>query len=166
MTSRKGGLQNGFNRIVERHERQDWNIVGRQRENTWRQSRSRRKIADRQQRRNDFQRETLLELQTAVADRVRAFGKMYHFDTQTMNKGGEYTQLPARMSEEDFVTSPRLNSIVERVLDDDVRQAAKRLDAMIAETAIPPTEEGLVREIAALSILVHTEIGRDLRTVL
>lgn len=87
----------------------------------------------RDERRDEFQRATLLELQEAMADLVRAAGEIQHFDTMQLRTTGQRTQLPEGMSDRDFQARRRLSLLRERVLDDELRQLVEDLAAATLE---------------------------------
>jgi hypothetical protein len=77
----------------------------------------------RQDQRDDFQRQTLLELQETVARFARAIGRSFHHDTVAHKQTGEWghSLYGDELSEELLASTVRLRILAERVRDDELR---------------------------------------------
>ena len=81
----------------------------------------------RQERRDDLQRDTMIELQDAVQRYVRAAGAITHFDEMAMRDGGTQTLVPEEMNTELHSSQVLMTKLATRVRDDEVRGWIKAL---------------------------------------
>jgi hypothetical protein len=81
------------------------------------------RVEQRQDQRDDFQRQTLLELQEAVARFGRAVGRANHRDWMIYKETGTWGQalLPGELDEEFLAAQVQLGLLRERVRDDQLR---------------------------------------------
>lgn len=96
---------------------------------------------DRAERRREFERTTLLELQEAMANLARAAGEIHHFDSMQLRNTGQRTQVPREMDEREFQARRRLAMLRERVLDDELR----RLVGEFADATVAVEKVALMR---------------------
>jgi hypothetical protein len=77
----------------------------------------------RQDERDDFQRQTLLELQEAIARYGRLVGQLHHHDTMAFKQTGDWakTRLGADLDEDFRSAQVQLRLLAERVRDDELR---------------------------------------------
>ena len=110
---------------------------------------------DREARRREFQRDTLIELQDVMADVVRAVGAAHHEDSTAFKKTGKWgeTLLSKEVDDLDFQSRRRMGILRERVLDDELRQAVDELSAAAVATTvpIPRSEDDAVDKLLALA---------------
>jgi len=94
-----------------------------------REKRARREsFGERQvERRHAFQRELLLDLQTAMQREVRATARIVFQDQRTLREHGTLNQLPAGMSEEAYDAGVDMWRLQVRVLNDDLRGELEKL---------------------------------------
>jgi hypothetical protein len=73
--------------------------------------------------RDEFQRQTLLDLQEAAARMGRAIGRAHHHDTMAFRQSGEWgkTLYGDDLSEEMVACTIQLRLLAERIRDDDLR---------------------------------------------
>lgn len=102
----------------------DWRLTKRERERR-REERHERFVI----RRNDFQRETLLALQTASQKLLRNTGASFHQDVLAYRATGKWQkqQLPGDLSEDHLRLTTDTMLLASRVRDDEVRVLADRL---------------------------------------
>jgi hypothetical protein len=84
---------------------------------------------DRTDQRDQFQRETLLELQEVLHDLGRAYGREYHQDAMTARAASKWDprQLDADISDKNFQAEQRTSILVARVGDERVRDAVREM---------------------------------------
>jgi hypothetical protein len=82
-----------------------------------------------QDRRDQFQRETLLELQEILHHLGRTYGQEHFQDAKTAKAAGKWDprQLAAGISDKNFAAEQRSNILVARVGDDLVRDAVREM---------------------------------------
>lgn len=85
--------------------------------------------AERQERANAFQRETLLELQEAVHDALRLAHRAYIEDCESLRNGVAWSKamLSDELNENIRLASRKVSILVERIADDGVRLQVKTL---------------------------------------
>lgn len=85
---------------------------------------------ERIERRNEFQRETLLELQEVLHKLVRTYGEEHHQDLMTAKQAGHWQQyqLGGDISDRGFAATQRVNILVARVGDEEVRLAVREME--------------------------------------
>lgn len=84
---------------------------------------------DRAERASSFQRQTLLEVQEAIHDALRLASRAHHEDLKAYRATKEWgkNMLPDELSEGVRLAQRRVAILVERVADDQLRAAVKRL---------------------------------------
>ena len=85
---------------------------------------------DRQIEHDRIQRDTLLELQPAFTEWLRAVVLIAHQDRQTLEDRGQLFLLPEGMSEAAFASGRRLIFLTQRVRDDELRGMLDELRGM------------------------------------
>lgn len=101
------------------------------------------RAALREDKRHDFQLDTLLALQDALQNMSRLAGAGIHFDHMQARKG-EFTQLPPGLSDEMHVNGVNVNRLVSRVLDQTIREQVADFTLFVAGLALlPKALEGL-----------------------
>jgi hypothetical protein len=123
-----------------------------------------------------IQRDTLLDLQAALTEWVRAVVLVAGADIKSLRETGKLHQLPEGLSDAEFHTGRRLMYLTERVRDDALRGSLAELRSMAAamETAraIEHREVTLERldseqrEFVMASQRVHSLLGVGLRRFL
>jgi hypothetical protein len=105
----------------------DWLLHRR----TMERDREAREVARRDQlleRRNAFQRQTLLDLQDALMLLGRTYGQMHHQDVMTYKQTGEWQKhkFPGDLAEESRATQSHTSVLVSRVRDENVRELVQK----------------------------------------
>ena len=79
--------------------------------------------------RREFQRETLLNLQSALHDLGRAWASMYHEDDMAFHRTGKWggNQYASDLSDREVDARIRVAMYASRVNDDDARQTSEKL---------------------------------------
>lgn len=129
--------------------------------------------------RHAFQRETLLELQSALQRQVRAIVKVTFHDRETLKEHGTLTLLSDDLSNEAYAIKTEMQRLQERVLDTGLRGAlsAFRDHVATAEGAFMTVkemspEDGIKRldrlqsDLAEHFLTVSDQIGGALRSEL
>lgn len=88
-----------------------------------------------EQRRADFQRQTLIELQEICATLLRKTGQAHHCDEMALKKTGEWQKafLPDEVDEEFNQAQRRALVLLVRVRDTEVRRLAQDLKSLCAD---------------------------------
>src|ERR1035441_9703685 len=83
------------------------------------------------ERRNQFQRESLLKLQEVAQQFVRSCGEMHHTDSMAFRAGGGWHKqpYPEDMDQRAHETNVRMTKLTIRVRDERVRELSSRLKA-------------------------------------
>jgi hypothetical protein len=125
----------------------------------------RERLADR---RNDFQRETLLALQVASQKLLRTTGRMHHLDVVAFRTTGQWQrqQFPDDLSDDQLRQKTEAMLLASRVRDDETRTLAERLRERAAVVGMSSNEgEAQSRMMAAADIqsALVDRIGQLLR---
>jgi hypothetical protein len=132
--------------------------------------------AARQDRLDEVQRSTLLELQSALAEWMRAETRIDLADLATLASHGKLFLLPEELSDTAFETGRRLMYLTERVRDDELRAMLNDLRSWGAIQEIerlnprhPATEksvDGQMTDLGNRGAIVQTRLGTALRSLL
>lgn len=92
---------------------------------------------------NDFQRETLLALQTTSQKLLRNTGASFHQDVMAFREGHSWQrqQLPDELSEGHLLLSTEAMLLSSRVQDDEVRRLAEILQSQTASVGMSSGEQ-------------------------
>jgi hypothetical protein len=115
----------------------DQRLTERDRER--RRDERRERLADR---RNDFQRETLLALQVASQKLLRTTGRMHHLDVVAFRTTGQWQrqQFPDDLSDDHLRQTTETMLLASRVRDDETRALADRLTDLAAVVGLSSNE--------------------------
>lgn len=91
----------------------------------------------RHQRRDEFQRDVLLELQDALQHTANLTGRAMFFDL-TQARNAQRVQLPEELSEQILVSRINVNRLTERIIDENVRSAVAAFRETTAELSSLP----------------------------
>jgi hypothetical protein len=119
------------------------------------------------ERRNTFQRETLLALQDAFMQLNRATGAIHHQVTMSGEAGGRQ-QLPDGLSENYHAAQTRTSMLVSRVRDNRVRDLVEQIRQLSVESTMSATKRERDRALTAMMQLhdpLNQRIGEILRTL-
>lgn len=130
----------------------------------------------RQDRLDEIQRATLLELQEALAEWMRAETKIHLADIDSLKKHGKLFLLPDGIADEEFAAGRRFIYLTERVRDDGLRTALTGLRAKGAElearrailheaATVESTEQDMFG-LGEAGVAVSQQLGVVLRTFL
>ena len=117
-----------------------------------------------------FQRETLLELQNAFHDAIRATAMAQLADVRASREGAAWgkNKLPDSLAEEVRVANRRVMLFVERVADDSVRAKVKAVMADASRVGLSSSREesqAMLDQVTFSSIAALEEIGKTLRAL-
>jgi hypothetical protein len=138
-------------------------ILQREREN--RRETRRMQLAER---RADFQRQTLLDLQEAIQDLARATGAAHHEDRMAFKKTQVWQRQPLgeKLNNDLLNASRRCMLLLVRINDDSIRILADSFRNNSLDVSNSPSEkDAQVRMMAAMGDLetLHKNIGERLR---
>ncbi|MFH2134628.1 MAG: hypothetical protein ABII81_05545 [Pseudomonadota bacterium] len=125
-------------------------------------------LAERKERSNAFQRQTLLELQDSMHDALRLVYKAFHEDLLSSRSGTKWgsTILSDELNESSRAANQKVAILIERVSNDSLRKEVKKFMA-IATKALLASSETEARTILegsyAYSNSVFELIGETLR---
>jgi hypothetical protein len=123
--------------------------------------------AQRFERRTNFQRETLLNLQDSVAKLARVTGKMHHFDLMEYRKTGKRGSLfPDEFSDESQKANVSITLLTSRVRDDGIRKLAEMFREAANWVPLCPSEEdakAAVGKMAETLDALYKRTGEALR---
>jgi hypothetical protein len=121
----------------------------------------------RQERRDDLQRETMIDLQDAVQRYVRAVGAIVHFDEMTIRKHGTQTQMPDEMSDELNAAQVLALKLVTRVRDVELRRWVKEMIGEGTTAVLPGVEQPREHQKAMghLSESIQERLGEYIRSL-
>jgi hypothetical protein len=132
--------------------------------------------AARQERLDEIQRTTLLELQSALAEWMRAETRIDLADLATLGSHGKLYQVPKDVSDEEFETTRRLMYLTERVRDDKLRSMLTDLRTWGTSQEVerlnprpPATKQSVEQtmfELGNRGTLVQAQLGIALRSLL
>ena len=139
---------------------------------TWLQqahaSRREREASERDaaERRRAFQRDTLMELQEALAALVRYYGRAQHLDEMEWRKTGTWGRslLPEDVDSGTQNTTVRMILLSERIDDDDVRQHIRAFNDGLARLAIS-TDRDEAQDIMAGAVADYAAIQGEVGAV-
>lgn len=112
-----------------------------------------------QERRADFQRETLLALQDECWKLQRACGRSHHEDTLSFRETGQWgtTQLSEEANTGAFESTKNIGRLRVRVHDENVRSLAAQMTSKVSETLLARSKED-----ADLRLSESMEIAKEL----
>ena len=163
-----------------------YSLAGRNEEARDRRAADREKRARREsfgerqvERRHEFQRELLLDLQKVLQKEVRAVSRVMLQDQKTLREKGKLFQLPSGMSDEAYDAGLEMWLLHVRVLNDEVREELEKFhehasgtEVSFAQVVDLPADEAATRLRAAFTELtdhyqaVNTMLGGQLRAEL
>jgi hypothetical protein len=120
------------------------------------------------ERRSDFQRETLLNLQDAVQDLARATGRMHHLDEMEFRRTGRWggNLFPEDLDSAAHEAGVKTLKYMVRVRDDSIRVLMKEFRDHANEATLSTSREKSIQEMQeaiAVSESLHERIGLILR---
>ena len=123
-----------------------------------------------EERRAKFQRDTLLELQIALSELVRASAKAHLHEMAAFKETGEWHKnlLPATLDEEFLEAMGRTAVLGERVNDDATRAAVEDIRKRTAELSLNANKSSAEQEFRWIVIKTdeaHKKIGETLRAL-
>jgi len=121
-------------------------------------------------RRNDFQRQTLLDLQVASQNLLRNAGAALHQDTLSYRATGiwQKQQLPEDMSDEGLRLITETMLLGSRIRDEEVRDLAERLRSQTTKVEFSSSQaeaEGSMLAAADMQLKLIQRIGQLLREI-
>jgi hypothetical protein len=121
----------------------------------------------RQGRRDDLQRETMIDLQDAVQRYVSAVGAAVHFDEMTQRKHAVQTLLPDEMDAELHAAQVLVQKLATRVRDDDLRSWAREMVEEGTTAVLPHVEKPREHQKAMgrLYESIQERLGEHLRSL-
>ncbi len=122
------------------------------------------------ERRDNFQRQTLLELQEAMFDLARTTGAMHHRDMMSYVKTGEWEKnlFPDDLAEKDRLANARSQMLVVRVRDKTVRdlvQAFKDYAVKVTFADSRDASDLAWRQMADVNVELNNRVGELLITL-
>jgi hypothetical protein len=124
---------------------------------------------DRVERRNEFQRQTLLSMQEAVFDLVRSVGALHTEDLVTHQRTGKWNELGSDEWNEKNMVANRMNAMLSaRVLDDNLREQIERLRTAATRVLLARSKQESEKEMdnmVALFEHVNGRVGEILRSL-
>jgi hypothetical protein len=134
-----------------------------------RQAREAARLDRLSERRTNFQRQTLLDLQEAVMQLIRTTGAMHHRDVMAFRKTGEWQKqlFGEELSENNRLANVRCSMLAVRVRDDSVRDLVAVVKSHAGDAGMCASqEEGerAMRAMAAESEKLNQRIGELLRS--
>jgi hypothetical protein len=122
------------------------------------------------ERRGQFQQETLLALQEAIADLARAAASIHFHDMNAYMKSGEWsrTMLTEGLSEEERAARARTAMLAIRVRDDKVREFVDEFKAQTLRIIDSDSAQSSKAEVTRLGDIyerLQTRIGEILRSI-
>ena len=109
-----------------------------EREKAARYADAREKLEDE---RHQFQLDTLLALQDATREYMRAVVRGLWADRNAIKLTGNFGNLPEDVDRELFEKGINFSRLINRVVDDDLRNAFHQLIALGSEAALPPIDQ-------------------------
>lgn len=121
----------------------------------------------RQERRDDLERETLVELQDSLQAYVRGIARTCLFDEKTQREHGRQFQIPDNLDGELHAAQVLTMKLATRVSDDEIR---RWIDEVISEgtaAVLPGADESRRHweEMGRISRLAQEKIGRRIRSL-
>jgi hypothetical protein len=122
------------------------------------------------ERRAEFQRQTLIELQDAVFDLMRATGAMHHQDEMAFRKTGQWQKqlLADELDQKALMSNRRTLMFKVRVRDGSLREMVGKLSNLSAQVAISIDRDHsneAMTEAGELFGKVQERIGELMRTI-
>jgi hypothetical protein len=140
-------------------------------QNRWANEREKESVrAAREETQREFQRQTLLDLQTALYDLGRAWGRMFHEDDMTFQRTGKWgeNQYSEDWSERENEARLRVAMYTSRVRDAETRANSEKLQRLGANyTMVKDSREATSMFIETIELLKVTtrNVGEVLRTL-
>src|SRR5438105_1086859 len=123
----------------------------------------------RQQQKDDFQRQTLLDLQGAMSRYVRSVGRIYVHDTNTYRQHQKFFQLGAELNNESFAAQVELQHLQERVKDDELRESITTMVDVSGRFSVPTSIQQVEETMTRFHHVVtetNDRLGEILRSYL
>jgi len=122
------------------------------------------------QRRSDFQRANLLELQAGCMDLIRAAGQTNHLDAMEFRKSGQWQKvlLPDDLNESFRVQQASTTMLSVRIRDEEVRRLVsdlKHAAGEIARASDLDSSNTWLRSVATVHSKLNDRIGEVLRNL-
>lgn len=113
-------------------------------------------------RRNDFQRETLLELQSASQQLLRSSGAALHNDTMAYRATGVWQRqlLAEELSDDILRLTTQTMLLSSRIRDEEIRTLADRLRSHVAQSGVSRSEAEAELEVSAAAAAQQALIQR------
>jgi hypothetical protein len=102
--------------------------------------------------RRRFQLENYMALQDALREYMRTIAKITWADRAIVKEHGELTLLPEGLSRDAFDTGIVFGRLMNRVVDDGLRDQLEKFKLLAARTTVPPQDQTLSRERAVALI--------------
>lgn len=135
----------------------------------WLQDR-RSSARERRARIHDFQRQTLIDLQDAMADLARACGEAHHEEFLAFKRSGRWGEFAGSnaISDRDYAARRKMLILCERVIDEQLRDLIGQFNAAAVRTGIPPTTsqaeaDKTMLDLAAAFERANHRLGQVLR---
>jgi len=133
-----------------------------------RESRAAARRADLIDRRNQFQLDTLLNLQEAILRLIRCGGAAHHLDVMSHRKSGQWHKelYPEQLDEQSHVSQVDTTKLMVRVRDREIRSGVERLKAFVSNIPISRSPDEGQRAVNAMELefeVVNARIGEVLR---
>jgi hypothetical protein len=132
-----------------------------------RQEDRRDRLADR---RNEFQRETLLSLQGVAQKLMRNAAACFHQDRMSYKKSGTWQRhlLPDDLSDNQLLLMTETMLLASRIRDEGTRNSADQLRSLVAEIGESENERGAASKMKAmgeLQVVLIQRIGKLVREI-
>jgi hypothetical protein len=122
----------------------------------------------RKERRDDFQRQNLLDLQDALQRFVRGIGKAVHFDTLAAKAHeGQQFLLPDGVSDEIFNAQVLTKKLASRVQDDEIRRQIDQVIALGIDATMPgaTTATEATNRLGQIAQAAQHRMGEQIRAL-
>jgi hypothetical protein len=121
------------------------------------------------ERRTDFQRQTLLDLQEAVQDIARAAGAVHVEDARAYKQTGQWQKqrIPEELDQQILLANRRVMLLNVRVRDAELRQLVEKVAVACSHSEHLSKDSSMVAigAVGLVLIQVHERIGTLLRTL-
>ncbi len=123
------------------------------------------RAATREERREDFQREAMIELQDALQRYARAIGAVTHFDEMTQRKHGQQFQVPDEMSDDIYAAQVLTQKLASRIVDEEIRTWVEGVITEGSAAVWPNAEEPFAHRMAMgdFTNKAHQKLGALIR---
>jgi hypothetical protein len=111
--------------------------------------------------RHRFQLENYLALQDALREYMRASAKIIWADKAIVKEHGHFTMLPEGLSQDAFDTGIVFGRLMNRVVDDELRDQLEKFNSIAAQTTTPPLDNTISKERATALIDDRNEVLTD-----